>query len=390
MSIEAHFKENALYFFAIFNLRIFSKYLHKIIKGGIKMRKIKLMTFLLIFAFVCVLCTEVFAFPASGSTIYRGIDVSEWQGRIDWNEVKNSGIQIVYIRSSEGSGYIDPDAIRNYNGAKENGIKVGFYHYLTARNESQAIEQANFFVSVIKGLNVDCRLAMDFESFGDLSIAEINLISKTFLQEVQRLSGKEVIIYSDAYNAAYTFGKSLAAKYPIWVADYFVSEPGNGNWRVWDGFQYSDEGRIDGIEDYVDKDYFTSGVLLTDTTPIPEHTTERPATNSKTIIVQRGDTLSQIAMEYNTSYEYLAKINGIANPNLIYTGQRLIVPVLNSNEIHDVSHKLYIVKWGDTLSQLALDYGVTVESLVRLNNIANPNLIYVGEILRIPTINSYQ
>ena len=354
------------------------------------MRKIKLMTFLLVFAFVCVLCTEVFAFPASGSTIYRGIDVSEWQGRIDWNEVKNSGIQIVYIRSSEGSGYIDPDAIRNYNGAKENGIKVGFYHYLTARNESQAIEQANFFVSVIKGLNVDCRLAMDFESFGDLSIAEINLISKTFLQEVQRLSGKEVIIYSDAYNAAYTFDKSLAEKYPIWVADYFVSEPGNGNWRVWDGFQYSDEGRIDGIEDYVDKDYFTSGVLLTDTTPIPEHTTERPATNSKTIIVQRGDTLSQIAMEYNTSYEYLAKINGIANPNLIYTGQRLIVPVLNSNEIHDVSHKLYIVKWGDTLSQLALEYGVTVESLVRLNNIANPNLIYVGEVLRIPTINSYQ
>lgn len=354
------------------------------------MRKIKLLSFLFVFAFVCVLGTEALAFPASGSTIYVGIDVSEWQGEINWNEVKNSGIQIVYIRSSEGNNYIDPDAIRNYNGAKENNIKVGFYHYLTARTTSEAIEQANFFVSVIKGLNVDCRLAMDFESFGDLSISEINSISKTFLQEVERLSGKEVIIYSDAYNAAYTFSTELAETYPIWVADYFVSQPGNGNWKVWDGFQYTDEGIVDGIEDYVDRDYFTSGVILTDTTPVPEDTTERPTTNSKTIIVQRGDTLSQIALEYNTSYEYLAKINGIANPNLIYTGQTLIVPVLNNNKIHDTSHKLYIVRWGDTLSQLAIDYGVTVEQLVRLNNIANPNLIYVGEVLRIPTISTYQ
>lgn len=352
------------------------------------MKKFKVLVFAFTFILVCVFCTKVLAFPPSSSTIYYGIDVSEWQGEINWEEVKNSGIEIVYIRASEGNNYIDPDAIRNYNGAKENGIKVGFYHYLTATNEGEAVEQARFFVSIIKGLSVDCRLAMDFESFDGLDRSEINAISATFLEEVERLSGKEVIIYSDAYNSANTFSKALASKYPIWVADYGVEKPGNGNWKFWDGFQYSNEGRIVGIEARVDRDYFTSGVLLSDTSPIPEDTISNPETKTRIIIVRRGDTLSQIATEYNTSYEYLAKINNIPNPNLIYVGQRIVVPVLENNEIHDTSHRLYIVKRGNTLTGISRKFGVSIDSIVRLNDIANPNLIYVGQVLRIPTINN--
>ena len=354
------------------------------------MKKFKILIFTCTFIFMCVLCAEVVAFSPSSSTLYEGIDVSEWQGNIEWDEVRNAGIRVAYIRASEGDNYIDPDAIRNYQGAKENGIKVGFYHYLTARNQSEAINEAKFFVSAIKGLNVDCRLAMDFESFGNLSIFEINLIAQTFLEEVERLSGKEVIIYSDAFNAANTFSEELARRYPIWVADYYVTEPGDGRWEVWDGFQYTDEGRIAGIEGYVDRDLFTSGVLLSDTTAIPENTTDRATTKTETIIVQRGDTLSQIASEYNTSYEYLAKINNISNPNLIFTGQRIIVPVLETSDINDTSHKLYIVQRGNTLTGIAQEYGVTIESIVRLNEIANPNLIFTGQILRIPTINVYR
>lgn len=354
------------------------------------MKKFKMLICICVCFFLCTLCIEVAAFSPSSSTLYDGIDVSEWQGNIDWEKVRNAGIRVAYIRASEGDNYIDPDAIRNYRGAKENGIKVGFYHYLTARNQSEAINEANLFVSAIKGLNVDCRLAMDFESFGDLSTVEINLIAETFLEEVERLSGKEVIIYSDAFNAANTFSQELASRYPIWVADYFVSEPGDGRWDVWDGFQYTDEGRIAGIDGYVDRDLFTSGVLLSDTTAIPENTTDRATTKTETIIVQRGDTLSQIASEYNTSYEYLAKINNISNPNLIFTGQRIIVPVLETSDINDTSHKLYIVQRGNTLTGIAQEYGVTIESIVRLNEIANPNLIFIGQILRIPTINVYR
>lgn len=347
----------------------------------------KVVCFLLVFVLFPTFCL---AFPASSPTTYNGIDVSEWQGYIDYSEVKNSGIDIVYIRSSEGNSYIDPYFRDNYENAKDNGLKVGFYHYLTARSTLEARSQAEFFVSVIKGTSPDCRLAMDFESFGNLSKSEINEISDVFLSEVQRLSGKEVVIYSDAYNAAYTFDTTLASKYPIWVADYFVSEPGNGNWNTWVGFQYTDRGRISGISGNVDRDYFTDGIFLTVNNVIPTETTPDVTQNTNCITVKRGDTLSGIAMMYNTSYQYLAKVNNIANPNLIYVGQKICVPSLESNDINETSHKLYIVQRGNTLTYISNIFGVTIESIVELNNIQNPNLIYTGEVLKIPTINEYR
>ena len=98
------------------------------------MKKFKVLISICAFLFICILCTEVFAFPPSGSTLYDGIDVSEWQGNINFEGVKNSGIEVVYIRASEGFNYTDPYYFKNYNGAKQYGLKVGFYHYVTARN----------------------------------------------------------------------------------------------------------------------------------------------------------------------------------------------------------------------------------------------------------------
>ncbi len=351
------------------------------------MRKSLVIIIMIIAVILAISYTNVFAFPASSTPTYDGIDVSEWQGEINWESVSRAGIKIAYIRASEGNNYEDPYAIKNYNGAKENGIKVGFYHYLTATNETEALDEAEFFVSIIKGLQVDCRLAMDFEYFDSLTREEINQISTTFLEEVKRLSGKEVVIYSDAYNAAYTFSEELANQYPVWVADYGASEPGNGNWETWEGFQYTDEGRILGIYGNVDRDYFTEGILLNDSQEIPTNTTPDRGTNFIEITVKRGDTLSQIAEEYNTSYKYLAQINNIQNPNLIYVGQILKVPKLEDNNIHDCSHILYIVEPGNTLTQISYEYGVSIEDIVRLNDIKNPNLIYAGEVLRINVIN---
>ena len=342
--------------------------------------------FCLLFIFV-LFPTLCFAFPASSSIIYDGIDVSEWQGSIDFSLVKESGIDVVYIRSSEGNNYIDPYFRDNYENAKDNGLKVGFYHYLTARNTSEARTQAEFFVSVVKSTSPDCRLAMDFENFGDLSISEINEISEVFLSEVERLSGKEVVIYSDAFNAANTFSTELAAQYPVWVADYFVSEPGDGNWDTWVGFQYTDRGRISGVSGNVDKDFFTDGILLSDTSAIPTQTTPDVSQNTNCITVTRGETLSQIAIRYNTSYQYLAKVNNIPNPNLIFVGQRICVPSLENRDINETSHKLYIVQRGDTLTYISRLFGVSIESIVELNDIKNPNLIFTGEILKITTIN---
>ena len=228
---------------------------------------------------------------------------------------------------------------------------------------------------------------MDFEVFNDLSLTEINDISFAFLSEVENLTGKEVVVYSDAYNARATFSSRLAASYPIWVAEYGSQDPEDGNWSTWIGFQYTNQGEVPGISGYVDRDYFTSDIFLSDesTINVPNYST--PPVNTDYIIVKYGNTLSQIALEYNTSYQYLAKINNISNPNLIYVGERIYVPTLENSSLHDSSHILYVVKRGNTLWQISRLYDVSIDSIVDLNDINNPNLIFAGEILRIPTIN---
>ena len=75
-----------------------------------------------------------YAISEQSSAIYEGIDVSDWQGYIDYSKVKQAGIDIVYIKSSQGNNIKDPYFDLNYENAKANGLKVGFYHFLTATN----------------------------------------------------------------------------------------------------------------------------------------------------------------------------------------------------------------------------------------------------------------
>lgn len=350
-----------------------------------KKRFIILLVFIVTMLFqFYILVLPSFAFSPSGDTIYEGIDVSSWQGEIDFSQVKASGIEVVYIKSSEGFRSVDSYFEQNYANAKNAGLKVGFYHYVTARSVEDAVKQANFFVSTISGKNPDCKLAMDFESFGSLGREEINQIALTFMQTVQNASGKDVIIYSDEYNANNTFNSSLAT-YPLWVAQYEVSEPTVRNhWSNWAGWQYTDKGEIPGISSYVDRDKFTNEVFLSDTSEVPNVPTENPNENEgyTTITIRYGDTLSELAIEYNTTVERLVELNNIANPNLIYAGATLIVP---TSDPSDTTTQIYVVQYGDTLSQIALEYGTTVENLAAINNIQNVNLIYVGQIIKIPS-----
>lgn len=334
---------------------------------------------------------QVFALQPSSDSIYRGIDVSEFQGTINYSAVRAAGIDVVYIRSSEGTNFIDPYFKTNYENAKANGLKVGFYHYVTARSTELAVQEADFFASVIEGTSPDCKLAMDFEYFGGLSNEEVNQISLAFLTRLEEVTRKEVVVYSDAYNAGNVFDSTIS-NYPLWVADYFVSEPApNNNWSVWVGFQYSDVGNIPGINGNVDLDQYTDGILLKDNSTIQNtgnHVFPQNNNQEITITVTTGETLSAIAFRYGTTVDRLVQINNIVNPNLIYVGQRLIIPT-TENAVHNESREnstIYIVKAGDTLNQIASEYNVTVESIVIENNIINPNLIYIGQRLIIEDV----
>lgn len=316
------------------------------------------------------------AFAPVSQPDYAGIDVSVWQGGIDFAAVAQDGIDIVYIRAGAGSGYTDPNFEQNYQGAKDAGLHLGFYYYVTARSASQARYQARYFATLMAGKDYDCRPAMDFEDLTDLSTQEANAIALAFLEELAQTTGQELLIYADSYNASAVFGGALTA-YPLWVAEYGVSQPPNAvNWETWAGWQYTDRGRVAGIQGNVDRSHFTAQVLLENPARHDAPAQTPPQTENVTYTVERGDTLWAIARRYHTTVAALVAANDIANPNLIFPGQRLRIPIRD-----DVTtiRECVTVRRGDTLWGIAQRYHTTVAALARENGIANPNLIFPGQ-----------
>lgn len=322
---------------------------------------------------------------------YRGIDISNWQGSITFSEVKNSGIQIVYIKATEGNYYTDPYLQEFYDGARENGLLVGFYHFFNP--SIPVLEQAQYFADAISGLSSECRLVLDLEEASGYGSSELSSIAVEFLKEVEKSTGLGVAIYTYASfaNNNITTGFGLE-NYPLWIAEYGSSEPEiNSIWgSSYAGWQYSDSGNISGINTNVDMDLFNDGILLSDDTKISgSRKQESNQSGVKYYIVQAGDTLSSIAARFGTTVASLVSINNIANPNLIYVGETLKIYTNKTISNRSTSFsKTYVVVSGDTLSTIALRFGTTVSKLVQLNNITNPNLIYPGEVLKIPTSTS--
>lgn len=359
----------------------------------------KLLAMALLFTISFVIQANVcYAITSAGEASYAGIDVSNWQGYIDYSRVRQAGIQVVYIKASQGRTYRDPYVEINYQNAKANGLKVGFYHFLTATNVREAEQEANFFASVIAGKEPDCKLVMDYETFQGVGVTTINQIAETFLQKVQQLTGKQTIVYSNLYDSQHIFNKNLANQYELWLA-YYGNDQNltsiTSNWNEWIGIQYDDKGIIPGINGYVDRDNFTASIFLSETGEIPDqgNSGSENTSGGETIryTIKKGDTLSQIANRYGTTVAELAGINQIANPNLIYPGQIITIPTDSSilgNETRCTGKIIYTVKRGDTLWGIANRYGITVSQLVSINQISNPNLIYPGEQIRITSLSS--
>lgn len=244
---------------------------------------------------------------------------------------------------------------------------------------------------MIAGKQPDCKLVMDYEVFGGVGIEESNNIAQVFLESVKRLTNKEVIVYSDLSNARDRFNRSIADNYELWLAyygDYNNLTEVETSWERWIGVQYTDRGNVPGISGNVDRDLYTENIFLSDTSEIPNTPNPNDSINTETnsYIVQPGDTLSEIASRYGTTVQELVAINHLANPNLIFPGETLRVTTnstVHGSETRGTGSITYTVQRGNTLSQIANAYGVTVSHIVEMNDIQNPNLIYPGEKLRI-------
>lgn len=259
----------------------------------------------------------------------NGIDVSQWQGMIDFAAVKDAGIDLVYLKASEGARMKDPFFYQNYANAKAAGLPVGFYHYLTAKNEDEARAEAHHFLKTTEGLVNEAKLVMDLEDIVGLSRAEVNETAAAFLGEVREFSGKTPAIYAGADTARLLDGRFAA--YPLWIAQYDVEDPDMDNvWETWAGWQYTDRGRVAGIQGWVDRDIFREEILEERQTAVKMRGVPVSVGGSsmeyRIYRVRRGDTLDEIARRFGVSVGVLKSLNKIGDGSLIYPGQLLKLP----------------------------------------------------------------
>lgn len=187
-----------------------------------------------------------------------GIDVSEWQGSIDWEKVKATGISFAMIRCGfrqiEGSEVIEDATFRqNIEGATKAGLKVGVYFFGTAKNEREAIEEAEFTVNLIKDYHLTYPVVYDIETFnsGRLKNIGMSTITNNVLAFTETVGsfGYETMIYSFKDALSYYLDMGRLEGKLIWLAHWVNKTDYNGQYHMW---QYSDSGRVDGIKTNVD------------------------------------------------------------------------------------------------------------------------------------------
>lgn len=186
-----------------------------------------------------------------------GIDVSKWNGNIDWNAVKNSGVSYVIIRSgyrgsSEGKLIVDPKFESNIKGATSVGLKVGIYFFSQAVDEIEAVEEASMVLGQIKDYKISYPVFLDVEASGGrgdkIDLATRTAVCKAFCQTIQN-AGYTAGVYS---NKTWLEGKldaSSLSSYKIWLAQYAAAPTYKGRYDLW---QYRSTGSVSGVSGNVD------------------------------------------------------------------------------------------------------------------------------------------
>jgi len=194
----------------------------------------------------------------SGSSV-KGIDVSVWQGDIDWTQVKESGVEFVIIRVggrglSEGGIYTDDNAQGYYEGATAAGLKVGAYFFSQSVTVEEAVEEAEFVLDAVKDWDVQMPLVYDWEYMGqDVRTANVDSrtltdMAKAFCDTIEE-AGYEPMIYFGRSQSMEMMNLEELTDYPFWLAMYSTIMDYPYKIDMW---QYTDEGSVPGIEGNVD------------------------------------------------------------------------------------------------------------------------------------------
>lgn len=324
----------------------------------------------------------------------KGIDVSEHQANINWDEVKKNInfaiLRLGWIGNTEVK--IDKKFERNYSECKRLGIPVGVYVYNYAASEERAISGAKWTLENLKGKTLELPVYIDMEdkSISHLGKNKLTEIVFAFNQVIEKAGYWAGVYANRNWYDNYLNKDIIKKRFTTWIAHYGTSEDRYKG--EYDMMQYTSSGKINGIDSNADgrNDNVDMNVMYRDlindikggkptesnkTENVPQQTIKETTNKETTYTVKSGDTLSGIASKFGTTYQELARINNIKNPNLIHAGQ--VLKINTSNAAPKV--ETYIVKSGDTLSGIAKKFGTTYQKIAKDNNISDPNKIYPNQ-----------
>lgn len=362
----------------------------------------------------------------------NGIDISNWQAGINLAAVP---ADFVIAKATQGTGYVSPDCARQVEQARQVGKRFGVYHYVSGGN---AIAEANFFVDncanwVGKGL-----FCIDWESDENSAWGDEGYLEQLVAQ-VKARTGIPPLIYTSASRYAQVAPVANRQNCGLWIAQYANMNPTGYQDTPWNEGayacvirQYSSAGRLPGYGGDLDLNkfygdgavydkYVTGGGNASNVAPsqpadplagrsdddlanavirgefgdgdtrkqklgarydavqaLVNQKLAEPASSGRTYTVQPGDTLSGIAAKLGVAQSQISGFHS-GNPNLIYPGEVLSV----SGGSPQPSAEYYTVQSGDNLSDIAARYGTSWQHIRDLNGLANPDLIYPGQRLRV-------
>ena len=313
----------------------------------------------------------------------NGIDISSYQSGIDLTVVP---CDFVIIKATQGTGYVNPDCDRAYQQAKRAGKLRGTYHYVGGGN---AVAEADYYVNNIKGYLRDGLLAIDWEAEQNGAWGNEAYLEQLVRRVIER-TGVKPLIYSMASRYAQVAAVAKRLDCGLWIAEYADMNPTGYQAHPWrEGAygcairQYTSAGRLNGWGGnldlniaYMTRDQWAKYVNpggKPAAAPAPSKPAPAPARKSEDTIAAEV-----IAGKWGNGQDRVNRLKKAGyNPTSI---QAKVNAKLGAPK---PAARTYTVRAGDNLSAIAAKYGTTYQALAAKNGIANPNLIYPGQVLKI-------
>lgn len=338
----------------------------------------------------------------------KGIDVSKWNGEIDFKKVKKAGYDFVMINAGYGR-YLsqkDPYFETNYANAKAAGLGVGVYWYSYAATATDARTEAETFAKVIAGKQFDYPIAFDLEDMSQNYLPNnvINAMCDAFIGYLEK-QGYYVCLYTFTSFLKNHISDATLSKYDLWLADWATKPSYEGPIGM---HQYSDVGKVTGIKGPVDlnvayKDYPT----LIKSKGFNGFPKETPAAVSKATPkvkkpAKKGDVNGDGVADKKDIDLVLGHIKGTKK----LSGDKVKMADVNGDckvNVSDITviaaeakktkkeepkkapvYISYTIAYGDTLIGIAKKYNASVIELAEINSIKDVNKIYAGQVIKIP------